>query len=174
MRNDSQYVLLGYCRRPHGIKGGFSLNLINREDSVLRDGLELLLVPEKTTSSLEKEGQTFLIDKISLGNKAIIFFQNISDRNTVEEMIPFAVHCKRDDFPNLSQGEFYLNDLIGLQVVDEIDRKVGQVVAVSDNGVQDILRIEGNETIELLFHDNFILEIDWGKKIIKVRLPEYM
>jgi 16S rRNA processing protein RimM len=176
-RTLKQFILLGHCRKPHGIKGGFSLNLLNPVDSVLQKGISILLKPESGASSLPIEGLEKKILSLSIKNKGIMFLEGIIDRNLVEEIIPFTVSCDRALFPILDENEVYLADLIGSEVVCEKSSEVlGRVVSIGDNGIQDILRIEGvegEEDFEILFLDQFVHEVDIENKRIVITRPEY-
>ncbi len=168
-------IELGFCRKPHGIKGAFSFHLHNREDSVLKKGFKITLRPLAPESSLPKMGKVFEISSISFGNKIIASLKEVKDRNTVEAMLPFTIFAERSDFPETDDGEIYLSDLIGTQAYEENGDLVGEIVDLGFNGVQDILIIKGKEKkLEILFIDSFVLDIDMTNNRVIVRLPEYI
>ncbi len=109
-------VHIGHCTSPHGIKGEFSFVLYNPEDSILDNGSTITLTPRGAGSSVPQDGKEFAIKKISFGNKTIVSLEGIDNRNIVEEMIPFDVHVSREDFPETEDDEYYINDLLGLEV----------------------------------------------------------
>lgn len=171
----SNLIELGYCHRPHGIKGEFSFHLFNRQESVLKKGMQVSLFPVDQRSSLKKEGEVFTIKKISFGNKTIVSLAQVTDRNRAEEIIPFSIHVSRESFPEAEEGEFYLSDLIGLKVLDnQSGEEIGQVKDISDNSVQVILEIRGKINTDLLFLEQFVPEVDIEGGFIKVNIPEYL
>lgn len=176
MDNKQKLIELGYCARPHGIKGGFSLVLYNQEDSILEDGLELVLVPSSDQSSISKNGENYEIEKVQISNKSIIYFKGITDRNVVEKMLPFKIFFDREKFPETDEGEFYLSDLIGLEAFNESGKRVGEITSLYDNGAQTIVVIEtkNKDIIELPLVDNFFPVIDIENKKIIVRPPEFI
>lgn len=165
--SEEKLIKLGFCNKAHGIKGGFLFVLESGNDSVLEDGFEIII---------DKEGDqhAYKIKNISFGNKIICYLDGVSDRNTVEQMIPFDIYANRIDFPE-EEGEVYLSDLIGFEVVDESGNKVGVVLSFSSNGPQDIIIIQTNKSpLELPFVDQFFPSLDMDKKTITINNPEFL
>lgn len=164
-------VELGFCRAAHGLKGGFTFKLFNREDSVLKTGSKITLKGLEN-SNINSTGSEYEIDKISFGNKVIVYLKGISDRNSVDNMMPFGIYFPRENFPE--DDAIYLVDLVGLKVYEhETDKEVGVLHALSDNGIQDILVIKklSGEKLELPFVDNFFPVVDIENERIEVILP---
>lgn len=173
--NINQFIELGTCAKPHGIKGAFSLHLESGEESILRKGMKLTLFPLSEKSSIAESGQVVEIEKISIGNKAIAEFKDVKDRNMVEAMIPFKICISRSEFPEIEDdGEYYISDLIGLEAYEHgTDIHLGRVTKYYENSVQIILVISGKaSTIELPFVDHFVPEVDIDAGKIWIVVPE--
>jgi 16S rRNA processing protein RimM len=171
MDSQDHLVHLGFCRKPHGIKGGFSFSLFNVEDSVLQKGFPIVL---KGLSGSVIDEQKYVIAKISFGNKVIAYLEGVNDRNQVEELLPFEIYCYRSDLPE-DEENFYLIDLIGMRVVSHTNaNEIGIVDSIYDNGAQDVIVIVkgSGEKIELPFIDNFFPRYDLEQGFIEVILPE--
>ncbi len=169
---EEKYIQLGTCFKPHGIKGEFIFNLFNSEESSLKKDLPLVLKPQSANSTLPKAGQSFKIESIRFGNKVIVRLENISDRNIVEDLIPFTIWVERSRLDEPNQGEFYLSDLISLRVF-EGENQVGVVDNFYDNGAQIVLVISltrGGE-IELPFVDQFFPVVDIEAQRIEMNNP---
>jgi 16S rRNA processing protein RimM len=169
-----KYLELGFCGRPHGIKGAFSFNLVNAKDSILKKGMEVLLKASNDKSSLPSEGEIYKIKKIQFGNKTIVELIDVNDRNKVEDMIPFTIWTKRSVFPKINDDEIYLSDLVSLKVVDQEMNFIGNIVGIGTNGAQDILSIETSEgeVLEVLFLEQFIQTINIEEGFISIIPPE--
>ncbi|RLA64927.1 MAG: 16S rRNA processing protein RimM [Epsilonproteobacteria bacterium] len=166
-------IELGTCKKPHGIKGGLSFTLYNVEESVLKKGIEVILFPIDQASSVDAKGQKIAIKSISFGNKITAYLEGVADRNLVEEMIPFSIWVARKALPLLLEGEFYVEDLVGLEVFDHASgKKIGTVDSYYDNGMQIIIVVNGNKKIELPLVDNFFPVIDTDNKRIEINLPQ--
>ena len=170
----SKLLKLGACYKPHGIKGAFTFNLDNDQDSALDAGVRIKLFPVDSRSKLPKEGQDFEIEKITFGHKVMAFLKGINDRNIVEEMIPFVIKIDRDNLPDLNEGEVYLDDLKGFKVLDENDEEIGRVQGFSDNGMQTIVEIRGFKSFDIPYIDQFVIETNLEEKFLKVVVPDYV
>lgn len=167
------YLELGICKKPHGIRGGFLFYLYNTQDSSLNTIREIILLPEDSTSSINADGETHIIKSISIQNKTICYLENISDRNVVEAMIPFKIMIDRETLPETKDGEFYLSDLIGMKVQNE-DGFEGEIRDCYHNGAQDVFVIKGNdgEEVDIPFTKDFFHEINLEEKLVIISLPE--
>ena len=82
----------------------------------------------------------------------------------------------RDALPEPDEDEFYLADLIGLDVVDPVGTPVGKIKSVQDFGAGDILEIipaEGGATWYLPFTREAVPEVRIAEgRIVAVRPAE--
>lgn len=176
MKND-ELIELGICAKPHGIKGGFTFVLNNVEESVLSKGVKISLFPKGRGSSLNENGEDFHIKSIAFGNKVIVYLKEVNDRNLVESMVPFTIKVSRNIFPEAEEGEFYLSDLLDIEVRDaETSEVIGKVTDFYDNTAQVILVIKspGREVVELPFIEQFFPDIDLENGFITVNQPDYI
>ena len=116
---------LGHCSRVHGIKGEFQLRLFNDEGSVLEDGMQVLLKPKDKSSQLHPQGELMTIEKIRFGNRTIVKFSEVKDRNQAESYLPFELFIDRSLLPQLSDDEVYLEDLPGFTLLNEAGEELG-------------------------------------------------
>lgn len=168
-------VKLGFVSQPHGIRGEADLRLINTDDSVLDVGSKIWLYPSNERSGISPQGEEWEIKKIRFGNKVIAELEGIRDRTHLETLLPFEIYMSREDFPELDDGEVYLIDLIGAEVVNTLGQKIGRVEGFSDNSAQYLLdvRMETGEVLTLPYVDAFFPETDIENKRITMILPEY-
>jgi 16S rRNA processing protein RimM len=168
-----EYIEMGSCFKPHGIKGELIFNLINLESSSIGKGTKVFLKPKTTESSLEEAGERFTVESIRFGNKTIVRLKDVSDRNKVEAIIPFSIWIDREDFSELESDEVFLTDLVNLQVFDSEDNKVGVVENYYDNGAQAVLVIllDDKNKIELPFVPAFFPEVNVDEEKIVMINP---
>ena len=168
-----ELIELGFCKKPHGIKGGFSFHLFSGEESVLDKGDKIYLFPFDDKSSLPKEGGQFSISSISFGNKTIVYLKEVGNRNQVEAMIPFTIKFPKEELPDAEEGRFYIEDLIGLKVLHaETKEELGLIHKCGDNTVQTILEIKGKLNTSLPLIENFFPEINIEEGYILINPPE--
>jgi len=69
----------------------------------------------------------------------------------------------RDSLPPPSKNEFYQADLIGLEVRNMDDERLGSVAELFSNGAHDVMRVAEGEVERLLpFIDQVVREVDMG------------
>jgi 16S rRNA processing protein RimM len=176
MSAKDNFIEMGFCTKPHGIKGEFQFHLYNPESSSLKKGSVLKLTPSDNLSSIRSDGEEFKVKKIQFGNKIICALENVDNRNLVESMIPFTFFISRDQFVETDDDEIFLSDLIGLTVIDDSREDIGVVENYYDNGAQSVLVIKMNnsEVVELPFVEAFFPELDIdNKKIVMINPGEF-
>lgn len=87
------------------------------------------------------------------------------------------VHCKlavtQEALPALSEGEYYWHDLIGLEVLNQDEVKLGQVKEIIETGANDVLVIKKigekkSKTLIPLVMDVFVKQVDLIAKTMHV------
>ena len=126
------------------------------------------------------DGNFFRYDVTSMhynGKIPIIKLDGIDSRDAAEQMIGCEVFAEPESLVPLSEGSYYISDLIGMHVIGADSSEIGTVKDVISNPAHDILVIAHNldgEKSEVLLPlvDIFIVSIDAEKRIITVNLPE--
>ena len=83
------------------------------------------------------------------------------------------VAIPREAFPAAGENEFYWADLIGLEVVNEQDEKLGRVTEVFETGASDVLVVQGRdgeaEKERLIpFLESVVRKVDLPGRVIRV------
>jgi 16S rRNA processing protein RimM len=79
------------------------------------------------------------------------------------------VRARRAALPALAPGEFYVEDVVGCQVVHEGGRALGVAASTYWNGAQDVMVVEGPDGAEALIPlvPQFVVAMDAaGRKIV--------
>ena len=86
------------------------------------------------------------------------------------------LHVPRASLPALDEGEYYYEDLIGLQVVHKDGRKLGKVIAVHNFGASDLLEIAATPGVDgawfLPYAEDFETSVDIQAGTILADAPE--
>lgn len=110
-------------------------------------------------------------------NMIILKLSGVSDRNGAEELKGSMVYMTEDDLIELPEDEFYLRDIIGMDVVDaEKGEKIGVLKDVLTERPQDVYVVKldrGGETL-IPAVQQFIKKIDMEAGTIWVTLIEGM
>ncbi len=107
-------------------------------------------------------------------NMVILKLAGVSDRDGAERLRGREICITEEDLPQLPEGQYYVRDIIGMEVIDEDGIMLGHVTDVLQNTAQDIFQVERPDGRTALIPkvDEFILDIDAGSRQIRVRLIE--
>ncbi len=167
MKND--YIEIGKVVNTFGIKG--ELKIVSESDFVdYRYAVGKTIYLKLRSIIKEVKVSSFRIHK---GN-ILITLDNLFDINEVEKYIGAVVLADKSDTPPLEDGEFYIDDVVGLDAYNVDGEKIGIVTDVIIIPANDLIEIELlNGKKELLpYVDEYILEITDDKIIVKL-LEEY-
>jgi 16S rRNA processing protein RimM len=74
----------------------------------------------------------------------------LENREQVLALKGTTVSVRRESLPEPAQGYYYLDDLVGLEVVNEQGEALGVVKRLFSNGAQDVMEVSGNGKTRLL------------------------
>ncbi len=104
-------------------------------------------------------------------NMVLIKFEGYDLIEKSRELIGSVLYADREDF-NLDEGAVFIQDLIGLQVID-IDTQInyGKITDVSPTGANDVFHIKGDDgKMRYLPHiESMVPEIDLEKGVVWAR-----
>ena len=106
---------------------------------------------------------------------ALVAFEELSDINAAEPYKGCIVGMDAADRPDLPEGEYYFDQLIGLIVIDEAGTEIGEVTAVEEtNGAQDNLRVarDGQKDVLIPNVPAFVKNVDMEEGTITVHVIE--
>jgi len=105
--------------------------------------------------------------------------KEIATKEQADALRGLKLYVPRDRFPPADEDEFYLADLIGLDVRDPADEVIGRVKSVQNFGADDILEIApatGGQTWYLPFTREAVPEIrsaeGWLRAVRPVEIGE--
>ena len=104
---------------------------------------------------------------------ATIKFAGIHDRNDAERFRDFDLYIHKSEMPAPPEGQYYIRDLIGLQVVSEGGAELGVLNDVYELPANDVYQVvrDGKELL-IPAIGGVILDIQMDKRVMTVRLPE--
>jgi len=109
-------------------------------------------------------------------NMVILKFEDIDDMTAAEKYKQCKLYVDREHAVPLEKDEYFMTDLIGIQVVTEDGRELGTLKEIIPTGANDVYVVAGGEKKELLLPaiKDCILKIDLEKRAMKVRLMKGM
>ena len=161
---NNELVLVGKIIGVFGIKG--ELKVYSESDFIetrFKKGAKLILKNKKvskevTVSSMRIHKKTILIT-----------IDNLFDINKVEEYIGYEIYASKDDELELDEDEYYLDDLVGLDVYDENDDFIGELTDFIEVPQGYIMEIKNKgKKVLIPFVDEHIVDIKEDRIIVKV------
>ena len=107
-------------------------------------------------------------------NMVVLRLAQIMDRTAAEKLRGTEVFVTEDDLPELPEGQYYVRDLIGMQVVTDAGEALGEVSDVIQNTAQDLFEVKMADGRKVLIPkvDAFVLDIDAQQRRITVHVQE--
>lgn len=104
------------------------------------------------------------------GNGLVVLLDGVPDRTAAEVMKGVLVGAPRAALPTTDDDEFYWADLLGLDVVNTADERLGKVAGLIETGASDVLRVVGDDEVERLlpFVSAVVLAVDKESGLIRV------
>jgi 16S rRNA processing protein RimM len=152
--------------RGHGIKGEIKFAPINRHFDKLKEETNMYLADRFNRI------QEVHIEKLRLTNsEGIVKFKEISDRTEADKFSGGFLLIEKSDLPKLSKHEYYVEDLIGMNVIDETGALRGTLNDVYSQAAYDIYEVlhDGKKSLVPAVEE-FVKGIDIKKKTITMHV----
>jgi 16S rRNA processing protein RimM len=130
----SARVCLGAFAGAHGVKGAAKVRTFTQTERA---------VAEYGPVQSEDGGRWFTLSFIRVLRPgiAIVSAPEISSREDAAALAGVRIYVDRAALPAAGADEFYMEDLVGLLVIDEAGAKLGLIVGVHNFGAGDIVEI---------------------------------
>ncbi|MBN2717511.1 MAG: 16S rRNA processing protein RimM [Deltaproteobacteria bacterium] len=170
-----QLIELGKIGRPHGVNGEMRLFLHNpSSESVYQLDSVFLRHPESSGSDLSP----FKVHNVKQGPRFhILSLKDVRNRDSAQALNGMLLLVPRDVLPVLDEDEFYVADLMGIEVFCE-GQFIGKIVDSRAQGGIEVISVESDEReIQIPFVDEYVERRDIPGKTIEVKniddLPIY-
>jgi 16S rRNA processing protein RimM len=166
---DARHLQLGYVAGAHGVHGGLKIKLFNPDSMAIDVGVPLALrLPNGPA-------RTLIVSRVAdaSGSGVLrIWFEGVEAREAADALRGHELWIDRAELPALADDEYYLADLVGLEVVREragVSESLGRITGVTSNTAQDLLciRLRGREWL-LPAIPPFIVAIEAQRVLVDV------
>jgi 16S rRNA processing protein RimM len=146
---ESDRVVVGRVGRPHGLAGAFFVEQASEDLQRFAAGVELLVggEPARVVES-----------RVARGRPVIRL-----DRR-VERGAPLEV--PRQALPPTAEGEFYVFQLVGLDVIEDGGRPLGRVVDVAPGVANDVLELDSALALPMVEECVREVDLDAGRIVV--------
>ena len=162
--NKLNLIPIGKIIKPHGIKGELKFSLYNKESKTL---VKDIVVWFKVDDKFKNYKLNFIRGS---KNSFILKLDKINNIDQTSFLKNKELYISRKDFPELDVASYYVNDLIGLKVLDKNKKNLGVIIDILNFPSHDILLVKfNNKEIMIPNVRDFIELFDFEKKIIIVK-----
>jgi 16S rRNA processing protein RimM len=163
VNNSAAWVVVGRFGRAHGIKGFVRVHSFTEP----RDNI---LHYTNWHAYIAKQWLPLKILQIEVHNKAILVqVEGYNEREQVGYLNNVDIAVDRSQLPPLKPGEYYWDELIGMQVVNQQGQSLGTVVDMMATGANDVLVVEGEKRhLVPYLPGRFVIDIDTKQRLITV------
>jgi 16S rRNA processing protein RimM len=158
------YLAVGLLRKPHGLRGDLLLEIFTDFPERIRPG---------TTIFAGEKHQPLKITRRRPHNDGLILgFEGIDSSEEAAKFRATTVYVPAADRPALPEGEYYHHEVIGLTVIDELGKELGQLSEIIVTGANDVYVIKRAEGSDILLPalKEVILGVDLTAKTMRVHL----
>ena len=155
-----KFIEIGVVAKPHGVRGAVKVRLYNPGSDALQRSEQVVIDGRPVAArQVGRSGADAVVLKLS----------NVDGRDRAEALRGAVVSIARDALGELSDDEFYLDDLVGCRVVDQGGEDLGAVARVDDFGAAGVLVIRGHgRELMIPLVDPWVDEVDTDARQIKV------
>lgn len=159
---------IGVITTTHGIRGEVKVFPTTDDARRFDDCDEVILVTKREQIPLHVERVKYF------KNIVILKFKEFDDINQVEQFRKCDLMVTRENAVPLEEGEYFICDIIGAEVVEENGEPIGTVKDVMETGANNVFVIEMPEGREVLFPSipQCIKQVDVeNKKVVAHIMP---
>ena len=116
------------------------------------------------------DGQRVGDERVLRVHRLVARAQEVPDRNAAEALQGYEVAVARAERPAAEADEYYWDDLVGLEVVNQTDERLGRVAELVRAGAHEVLDVRDEDGSQRLlpFVAAVIKEVDLAGRRIRV------
>ena len=170
---DEYSVLAAEVAGAHGVSGSLRLRLIGASSQEATSDAAVRSLQIGRVVRLLRASDGFQTDLTLIGMRRqpkgfwIARFKDVTDRNGAEMLLGCSVLSKENERAPLPEGEYYVDQLLGLDVVADTGRSFGKLSDVLSSPAHDVYVTDGGAMIPVA--GDYIIDIDLEARKIVVR-----
>lgn len=170
MTDGSRHLVVGRLRKPHGLKGEYSVfPLTDRPEDVFTAGRAL----ERWDLGGTALGQVEIERAKGYHREWLVKFRGVEDRVALDQWRGQFLAAAADELAPPAEGEVYLHELAGFSVRGADGAPVGLVTGVYEFPQGLMIEVQGPKREFLLpFRKEFVTEVDRVGRRLSVVVPD--
>lgn len=164
-----EYVYIGRVANTHGVRGGIKV-FPTTDDPKRFEKLKKVIIEDARGHEA-----TYHIKNVKYASKFVVLeLKEITDMDEAMKLKQGIVKIDRKHALPLEEDEYYVQDLMGMEVFEEDGKKLGTLREVIFTGANDVYAVdlEGGGEVLLPAIKDCVLEIDVKKRKMTVHVME--
>jgi 16S rRNA processing protein RimM len=167
-RKPEKMIVMGRISAPFGVKGWVKVHPYTPDPKSLLEYSVWWLGKEASQGWTE---QPVILAQMH-GSGLVAWFEGVADRQAADRLKGVEVALPRSAMPAPQGGEYYLADLLGLDVINRKGESLGRIVDFLEAGPNLVLKIaaQGRErlipfaesVVDQVEFDQGRIRVDWG------------
>jgi len=163
--NNKKFLEMGQIVSTHGIKGEVRVKALCNSPEILAE-LDDLLYFDKGNKPA-----TIIRSRVQK-NIVIMEIEGITTVEQAQALRNSILYINHDEYP-LEDGEYFIDDIIGTNVVDDKSGEMyGQVTDVFQTGANDVYEIKGNKSFLIPVIPQVVVKTDLDQNEIRINMLE--
>ncbi len=163
---EEKFLRVGVITKTHGLQGAVKVYPTTDEPEVLCEG---------ASAYIAQKGENIPVTIAASSrfkNLYILKFEEYTDINDVEIFKNCDLFMEKGALPELKENEYFVSDLIDMEVVDEDGRLLGKIREVLQTGANDVYVVATEEGKDILLPAirDCILSVSVDEKRMTVHL----
>ena len=161
-----ELLRVGVITATHGIRGEVKVFPTTGNPERFKDLKQCIIVHKSGNVTVSVSGVKFFKQFV------ILKFKDIDNINDVEKYLKCDLMVDRDNAVPCEPGEYYVSDLIGIDVITDEGNNIGKLTDVIETGANNVYEVtnEDGEIILIPVIDQCILSHDMEKREVTVHL----
>lgn len=139
-----EILQVGVITQTHGIKGEVKVFPTTDDVNRFKKLKEVILDTGREKLTLEIEGVKFFKQFV------ILKFKGYDSINDIEKFKTKSLYVTRDNAVKLKKNEYFIADLIDMDVYNEDDTRLGVLTDVIETGANDVYQVEMEDGRQVL------------------------
>jgi 16S rRNA processing protein RimM len=169
--SEPRFLLLGEVLRPHGIRGELRMRILTDYPERIAQLDQVYLADSVDSPDVDAYHVEYMRMHKGYG---LLKLNGVNDRTQAEDFRELYVMVAFEEAIPLEEGEFYLFQLIGLEVHTDEGEFLGKITDIIETGANDVYVVNSPAHGEILIPvlDEIILEINIPDGKALVKLPD--
>jgi 16S rRNA processing protein RimM len=155
-------VVMGRVSAPHGLKGWIKIKPFTQEIEGLLD------YPQWWLGKGGGWQRHRVAESVVHGSSVVARLEGFTEREAALGLKGKDVAVPRDAMPKNRQGEFYWNDLLGMEVCNRDTSSLGLVAKILETGANAVLVVQGGKENLVPFIQSVVVDVDLKTRRIMV------